>query len=179
MLVCLPQSTRSAPLATLNLQVSWIISKASNTLIIPIYYPVLLHQINPQTLHDQEVDDEVEPIALFIIKPLGVTSSLLILPCYASRRGLGESIHDRCEIVKLMVYIRWQLKYTSGWIGAPGYSSDFPFFFGLPPRLKGIMRLFMLETSVCGRKLLWALAQLTKLCELLQWQTSRCRGKQV
>ena len=46
-----------------------------------------------------EVDDVVEPIALFIIKPLGVTSTLLIMPCYASRRGLGECIHDRCEIV--------------------------------------------------------------------------------
>ena len=29
-----------------------------------------------------EVDDEVEPIALFIIKPLGVTS-MLCLYCYA------------------------------------------------------------------------------------------------
>ena len=45
-----------------------------------------------------EVADEVEPIALFITKPLGVLR-LLILLCYASRRGLGECIHDRCEIV--------------------------------------------------------------------------------
>ena len=45
-----------------------------------------------------EVDDEVEPIALFIIKPLGVTSTLCLgLLCYARRRGLGECIHDRCE----------------------------------------------------------------------------------
>ena len=29
-----------------------------------------------------EVDDEVEPIALFIIKPLGVTSTLYLY-CYA------------------------------------------------------------------------------------------------
>ena len=89
-----------------------------------------------------------------------------------------------------MVYLRWQLKHTSGWIEAPGYSRTCLsrhlgilglacFSFGPPPRLKGIMRLFMLETSVCSHKLLWALAQLTKLCELLQWQTSRCRGKQV
>ena len=56
-----------------------------------------------------EVDDEVEPIALFIIKPLGVTLRLLIMTCYASRRGLSECIHDRCEIVNLMVYLRWQL----------------------------------------------------------------------
>ena len=33
-----------------------------------------------------------------------------------------SEIHDRCEIVKSMVYLRWQLKYTSGWIEAPGYS---------------------------------------------------------
>ena len=43
--------------------------------------------------------DEVVPITYLIIKPLGVTSTLLIMPCYASRRGLGECIHDRCEIV--------------------------------------------------------------------------------
>ena len=36
--------------------------------------------------------DEVEPIHLFIIKPLGVTSTLLISLCYARRRGLGERI---------------------------------------------------------------------------------------
>ena len=48
---------------------------------------------------------------------------MLIVPCYARRRGLGfESIHDRCEIVNLMVYLRWQLKLTSGWIEVPGYS---------------------------------------------------------
>ena len=75
-----------------------------------------------------------------------------------------------------MVYLRWQPKHTSGWIEAPGYSSDCLFFYGPPPRLKGIMRLFMLETSVCSHKLLWALAQLTKSCVILQWQTSRCRG---
>ena len=33
--------------------------------------------------------DEVVPIHLFIIKPMGVTSTLLILLCYARRRGLG------------------------------------------------------------------------------------------
>ena len=36
--------------------------------------------------------DEVVPIHQFIIKPLGVTSTLLILPCYARRRGLGLSV---------------------------------------------------------------------------------------
>ena len=45
-----------------------------------------------------EVGDEVEPITLFIIKPLGVTSMFMhILLCYARRRGLGECIYDRCE----------------------------------------------------------------------------------
>ena len=39
-----------------------------------------------------EVVDEVVPIALFTIKPLGVTSRLLILLCYARGRGLGLSI---------------------------------------------------------------------------------------
>ena len=36
--------------------------------------------------------DEVVPIHLFIIKPLGVTSTLLILLFYARRRGLGERL---------------------------------------------------------------------------------------
>ena len=36
--------------------------------------------------------DEVVPIHLFIIKPLGVTSTLLMLLCYARRRGLGLSV---------------------------------------------------------------------------------------
>ena len=47
------------------------------------------------------VVDEVKPITCFLIKPLGVTSTLLLLlPCYARRRGLGlRDIHDRCEIV--------------------------------------------------------------------------------
>ena len=39
-----------------------------------------------------EVDDEVEPITRFIIKPLGVSSTLCLLPCYARRRGLGLSV---------------------------------------------------------------------------------------
>ena len=70
-----------------------------------------------------EVDVEVEPTALFYSNPWELLLCLLMLPCYASRRGLGECIHDRCEIVNLMVYLRWQLKYTSGWIEAPGVPS--------------------------------------------------------
>ena len=38
-----------------------------------------------------EVDDEVEPITCFIIKPLGVTSTLCLY-CYARRCGLGLSV---------------------------------------------------------------------------------------
>ena len=73
--------------------------------------------------------DEVVPITCLLSNLWELLLRLLIMPCYASRRGLGECIHDRCEIVKLMVYLRWQLKYTSGWIEAPGYSSDCLFFF--------------------------------------------------
>ena len=36
--------------------------------------------------------DEVVPIHLFIIKPMGVTSTLLILLCFARRRGLVLSV---------------------------------------------------------------------------------------
>ena len=44
---------------------------------------------------------------MFIIKPLGVTSTLLILLCYARRRGLGLRVfHDRCDIVYLMVQLK-------------------------------------------------------------------------
>ena len=54
------------------------------------------------------------------------------------------------------------------WIEAPGEPSVACIFrypgvpvrlsYGPPPRLKGIMRLLELETSVCSHKLLWALA---------------------
>ena len=41
---------------------------------------------------------EVVPIHLFIMKPLGVTSTLLILPCYARRRGLGLSEFSMTDV---------------------------------------------------------------------------------
>ena len=50
------------------------------------------------------------------------------MPCYASRHGLGECIHDRCEIVNIWLNLRWQLKLTSGWIEVPGYSRIACFF---------------------------------------------------
>ena len=42
--------------------------------------------------------DEVVPIALFIINPLGVTSTLLILLCYARRRGLVLSEFSMTDV---------------------------------------------------------------------------------
>ena len=42
-----------------------------------------------------------------------------------------SDIHDRCEIDNLMVYLRWQLKHTSGWIEAPG-EPGVACFFGNP-----------------------------------------------
>ena len=101
--------------------------------------------------------DEVVPITYYVIKPLGVTSTFAYYAMLVDVDWVSE-IHDRCEIDNLMVYLRWQLKHTSGWIEAPGYSRTCLFSFGPPPRLKGIMRLFILETSVCSHKLLWALA---------------------
>ena len=49
-----------------------------------------------------EVDDEVEPISLFIVKPLGVTSTLCLgLLCYARRRGLSLSVS--MTVVRLLI----------------------------------------------------------------------------
>ena len=42
--------------------------------------------------------DEVVPIHMFIIKPLGVTSTLLIPLCYARRRGLGLSVFFMADV---------------------------------------------------------------------------------
>ena len=39
-----------------------------------------------------------------------------------------SDIHDRCDLIILMVYLRWQLKHTSGWIEAPGFYQDLPVF---------------------------------------------------
>ena len=47
-----------------------------------------------------EVVDEVEPITFYYQTLGSYFYVMLILPCYARRRGLGLSeIHDRCEIV--------------------------------------------------------------------------------
>ena len=53
-----------------------------------------------------EVDDEVEPIALLYSNLGSYFYVLLILLCYARRRGLGLSeIHDRCEIVMVQLKV--------------------------------------------------------------------------
>ena len=86
-----------------------------------------------------EVDDEVEPIALFYYQTLGVTSTFAYY-CYAMLVDVDwvRDIHDRCEIsFKSMVYLRWQLKYTSGWIEVPGYSRIACFLLDRNPGPKG------------------------------------------
>ena len=40
-----------------------------------------------------------------------------------------SDIHDRCELIILMVYLRWPLKHTSGWIEAPDVYQDLPVLF--------------------------------------------------
>ena len=71
---------------------------------------------------------EVVPITCYI-KPLGVTSTFAY--CHAMLVDVDwvSDIHDRCEYCYLMVYLRWQLKHTSGWIEAPGVSRTCLFFF--------------------------------------------------
>ena len=75
--------------------------------------------------------DEVVPITCLLSNLWELLLRLLILACYASKRGLGECFHDRCEIVQLMVYLRWLLKHTSGWIGCGhlGIYQCCPFWF--------------------------------------------------
>ena len=54
-----------------------------------------------------EVVVEVEPITLLHSNPWELLCALLILLCYARRRGLGlTEIHDRCEFVKLTVQLK-------------------------------------------------------------------------
>ena len=43
--------------------------------------------------------DEVVPITYLLSNLWKLLLRLLIMPCYASRRGMGEFIHDRCEFV--------------------------------------------------------------------------------
>ena len=81
--------------------------------------------------------DEVVPITCLLSNLWELLLRLLIMPCYAGRRGLGECIHDRREIFKSMVYLRWQLKYASGWIEVPGYSRIACFLLDRHPGSKG------------------------------------------
>ena len=80
---------------------------------------------------------EVVPITCLLSNLWELLLRLLIVPCYASRRGLGECIHDRCEIVKLMVYLRWQLKYTSGGLRHLGIPAIACFLLDRHPGSKG------------------------------------------
>ena len=81
---------------------------------------------------------EVVPIALFISNLWELLLRLLILLCYARRRGLGLRVfHDRCEIVNIWLNLRWQLKLTSGWIEVPGYSRIACFLLDRHPGSKG------------------------------------------
>ena len=49
---------------------------------------------------------EVVPLTCLLSNHWELLLHLLIMLCYASRRGLGECIHDICEIVNFMVYLR-------------------------------------------------------------------------
>ena len=85
---------------TMNPKVLRIISKASNTLIIsllPSFYAlvsILKHCMSRicLTCGFWEVVDEVEPIALLLSNLGSYFYVMLILPCYARRRGLGLSV---------------------------------------------------------------------------------------
>ena len=56
------------------------------------------------------------------------------LYCYAMLIDMVwmSEIHERCEIVNYWFNLRWQLKYTSGWIEAPGESSVVQGYPGVP-----------------------------------------------
>ena len=70
-------------------------------------------------------------LSYLLSKPLGVTSKLLILLCYACRRGLGECIHDRCEYCYLMVNLRWLLNTHLGGLRHLGHQV-LPLFLEIP-----------------------------------------------
>ena len=107
---------------------------------------------------------------LFIIKPLGVTITLCLY-CHAMLVDVDWvwvnpwQMWDCYIMVQLQVatlihiWVDWGTWVTQ-WLPVFLWKSrgTMWFSYGPPPRLKGIMRLFMLETSVCSRKLLWALA---------------------
>ena len=61
----------------------------------PAYFMNMMNKVFMEFL---EVD-EVVPITCLLSNLWELLLRLLIMPCYASRRGLGEYINDRCEIV--------------------------------------------------------------------------------
>ena len=112
--------------------------------------------------------DEVVPITCFIIKPLGVTSTFayIAMLCYVdwvsvSMIDVRLLINGLLKVATLIhIWVDWGTWVTSDclfyFFGNPGVTVWFSY--GPPPRLKGIMRFFKLETSVCSHKPLWALA---------------------
>ena len=102
-----------------------------HTLIIlftPSFYALvsILKQLHDQDLINMWVFGKQMRqylLSCLLSNPWELLLRLLILLCYARRRGLGLSdIHDRCEIVNIWLNLRWQLKLTSGWIEVPAYS---------------------------------------------------------
>ena len=104
------------------------------------------------------------------IQTLGVTFTLCLY-CHAMLVDVDwvwVYSMTYCEIVYLMdqLKVATLIHIWVDWLRAPGESSvvlGYPggpvwSSYGSPPRLKGIIRLFMLETSVCRHKPLWALA---------------------
>ena len=53
---------------------------------------------------------------------------MLILPCYARRRGLGlRDFHDRCEIlIKGLLKVATLIHIWVDWLGHPGAPSGLP-----------------------------------------------------
>ena len=116
-----------------------------------------------------EVVDDGRTYCPFYSNPGSYFYVMLILLRYARRRGLVWVIHDRCErllwtkglfkvatLIHIWVECLWAPGGSSVVQGDPGESVWSSY--GLPPRLKGVIKLFMLETSVCSHKPLWALA---------------------
>ena len=77
---------------------------------------------------------------------------------------MGECIHDRCELVKLMVYLRWQLKFTSGWIEAPGEPS--------------VAFIFRISRSTC-EIIIWTATQAQRDHEIIHARNFRVQPQAI
>ena len=56
-----------------------------------------------------------------------------------------------------MVYLRWQLKHTSGWIEAPGYSSDCLFFFWTTTQAQRDHEIYSQQKLPCAATIYYGL----------------------